>query len=53
MVMQKGTPIPITFFGNFVVIKDTGSDFGDLNDEEVNEAKFIYQNTTGDETIFI
>jgi hypothetical protein len=34
-------------------MKDAGSNFGDLNDEEVNEAKFFYQNTAGDETIFI
>lgn len=53
MILQDFGHQPLMIQGNFVVIKSKGSDFVDMNEEEVKEATFIFRVESDDATIFI
>jgi hypothetical protein len=52
IVLQSKGNIPITLRGNFIIVKLNAGEYEDLSDQEVSEARDLFQNPSGD-AIFI
>jgi hypothetical protein len=53
MILQEKNHTPLHIVGNFVVVKSVKEEYGDLNEEELKEAMYIFRSTSKDATIFI